>query len=176
MGIRTSVHRPRRSALAAVPLALLLSCGGSAEQGSIDLAVDGVDYHLAWATLVYQPLPDGRAFLSLGQDPLRVNIVRAVPGGGIQWRMTLSDPTDLEGVTVDLSNPRYEGLVTFTLTDDLALVSLDPDPRVRLHFGRVRDGLAVGRFEAEGFHRLNGDELGPPLRFEGRFEARIDAD
>ena len=153
---------------------LLCACRPAENRGWIELTVDGSSYRLDWATLMVQPLGDGQIFFSLDQDPLRVRITRAVPGGAIQWRMPLDDVSRLQGMTIDLGNPDFEGLVSFDLYDDVGVMTLEPDPRVRIRFESVDRGLAEGRFEGDGFFLIDGEgaDLGG-VNLEGRFRAVI---
>ena len=154
----------------------LFACLGACSQADGDLSirfiVDDSSYELDHATFLSYRLPNTDSyFLGLGQDIRKIDIVTAVPGGDLQWRMPLDATSDLQGrELVFRGKSGLDLALQFTLTDSAA-VHNGPESIVKIYFTRVDDNIVEGTFSASGLTYVSDDEISEGVSASGEFRA-----
>ena len=109
-----------------VALISIAGCSDSNKQDTyIKLDVAGTKYELSHAQFsIVDHGKNNWFYINLGQDIEEVNIITAIPSGGISLKMALNDKKELLYEEIDfddLKDKGFEGLAEFTLTQDLSV-------------------------------------------------------
>jgi hypothetical protein len=127
----------------------VVACSQSTDDTYLEFEVDGKEYTLSSIVFMVSDLGDDLRFVSLGQDPLKVDIVSSMPTGGIAWKMKLSAIEDLRGLTLDLSESSKEVLdpmLQFSLFEDAGVAALS-DSHVKIRILELDDDYLEGDVE-----------------------------
>ena len=143
----------------------------------LQFSVEGKEYKLDHIVLDILKLnSDNWHFIGLGQDPMKTNIVTAVPTAGIQWRMRLGNVKELQGRKIDLSDMNDDKLLAtaiFTLTQDIG-VTPDINSEIKLEITAVSENYVEGTFAGKNLTYVSmSQDIYKKVDVSGSFRAKI---
>lgn len=143
----------------------------------LQFSIEGKEYKLDHIILdILELNNDNWHLVVLGQDPMKINIVTAVPTAGIQWRMVLGNVEELRGREINLSDmndDKLGAIVTLTLTQDIG-VTPDINSEMKLEINSVTENHVEGTFAGKNLSYVSmSQDIYKKVAVSGSFRAKL---
>ena len=170
------------SKLILIGIFLVAGCSDSYKPDTfMSLNVEGEKYEIKHMTFDIIKLgKENKVYISLGQSVEKINIIKAIPGGGLYFDMILNDKDELLHEVIDFNVQKEKKLradAEFTLTEDLSLSPdylVEPHSSTTINITGIHGEYIEGEFEGHDWILISiAQDLNRKINVTGKFRAKL---